>query len=357
MAWPRVWGPLAPAGPLAAIIGVDLAGGRSFIVLGLTVISPLLAASLTGPATTALYAGGAFAAAAGLGVWDQLYTTDAGGGAAAQAVRLGGVLAGGMLAIWASRARVGRERRLSSVLQVAEVAQRTILPATPFRVPGLSIASAYRSAAVDALVGGDMYEVVQTPWGPRLFIADARGKGLDAVRLAARVLGAFRALSTRTEDLAELMMLLDTEVAGYRGSDEDFVTAVIAQPDDTDGVHIVNAGHPDPLLVAGGSLSALEPPRRHRPLGLGGTWSAYRGPFPAGPRLLLYTDGLLEARHRRTREFLPYQDAVRAALGHGSLEDGIAGLLAAVDDWAGRLTDDLALLVAVRTPRGPVPLP
>jgi sigma-B regulation protein RsbU (phosphoserine phosphatase) len=344
----RGWVPLAPLAPLATVVALDLAGGRSFIVLGLTVISPLFAASLAGPAVTALYGALALAAAAGLGVWDGLYAGDAGGGAAAQAVRLGGVLVGGLLAVWASARRVERERRLTAVQQVAEVAQRTILPATPFQVPGLVIASAYRSAAIDALVGGDMYEVLRTPWGPRLLVGDARGKGLDAVRLAARVLGAFRALGTRTADLAELMVLLDSEVAAHRGSDEDFVTAVIAQPDDTDGVALVNAGHPDPLLVAHGRLTALEPQRRHRPLGLGSAPVPYRCSFPAGGRLLLYTDGLLEARHRRTREFLPYEDVVLAALARGTPFDQVAALLAAVDAWSGRLTDDLALLVAAR---------
>lgn len=74
----RGWVPLAPLGPLATVVALDLAGGRSFIVLGLTVISPLFAASLAGPAVTALYGALALGAAAGLGAWDGLYSGDGG---------------------------------------------------------------------------------------------------------------------------------------------------------------------------------------------------------------------------------------------------------------------------------------
>jgi sigma-B regulation protein RsbU (phosphoserine phosphatase) len=51
----------------------------------------------------------------------------------------------------------------------------------------------YHSAAEQAAVGGDLYEVLDSPWGVRLLVGDVRGKGLDAVRLANRVLGCFRA--------------------------------------------------------------------------------------------------------------------------------------------------------------------
>jgi hypothetical protein len=343
-------GLFAPAVPLVAVVMADLVGGHTFIVLGLVVIAPLFAASLAGPRLTGLYAVVALLTAAVLGYWDRLYTEDIAGGLAAQLVRLGGVVFGGVLAVWASARRVERERRLMSVLKVAEVAQRTILPALPPRLPGLEIASAYQSAAADSLVGGDLYEVLASPWGPRLLIGDARGKGLDAVRLAARVLGCFRTLAQRTPDLAELIAALDAEVRDARLSEEDFVTALVAQIGSDGRVMVVNAGHPDPLLIAGHTVTPLEPMRRSLPLGLGTSATPNRYHIPASGRLLLYTDGLIEARQRKTREFLPYTDVVRDAFSGGTLNEALAALLAAVNSWAGGLGDDLALLAVAPTP-------
>src|SRR2546429_9386082 len=57
---------------------------------------------------------------------------------------------------------------------------------------GISIAARYRSAAREASVGGDLYEIISTGHGIRVIIGDVRGKGLEAILLARQVLSAFR---------------------------------------------------------------------------------------------------------------------------------------------------------------------
>ncbi|MBC6461185.1 hypothetical protein HKK72_25395, partial [Actinomadura sp. HBU206391] len=87
--------------------------------------------------------------------------------------------------VLASRLRIQRERELANVRLVAETAQRVLLRPVPRRAGDLRIALSYTSAAAEAQIGGDLYEVVTTPHGVRLLIGDVQGKGLDAVETAA----------------------------------------------------------------------------------------------------------------------------------------------------------------------------
>jgi serine phosphatase RsbU (regulator of sigma subunit) len=84
------------------------------------------------------------------------------------------------------------------------------------------------SATANALIGGDLYEAVSTPHGVRIIIGDVRGKGLDAVQLAATVLGAFRQAAAVQPDLPSLVKAIDAVVSAVTG-DEDFVTALLCR--------------------------------------------------------------------------------------------------------------------------------
>jgi serine phosphatase RsbU (regulator of sigma subunit) len=110
----------------------------------------------------------------------------------AQLTRLALIAAGGVLAVAASSARKRREARLADVLRVAEVAQRAVLPDVPDRIGMIRLTAHYESAAREASLGGDLYAALPTSYGVRLLIGDVRGKGLEAVRLASVILGAFR---------------------------------------------------------------------------------------------------------------------------------------------------------------------
>jgi phosphoserine phosphatase RsbU/P len=342
---------LAPLVLLALFAGADLIGGAQFIVLGLVVTSPLLAASLVGPRLTAAYGLAATAAAVILGFENNVYDGDYAGGLNAQLVRVFGVLLGSVAAVWVSARRLARERRLAAMTRVAEVAQRTILSPVPHRLGGLQLAVGYESAATDALVGGDLYEAVDTLWGVRLLVGDVRGKGLDAVRLASRVLGCFRSLAHRTDDPAALMRALDAEVAASAAGTEDFVTAVLVQIDPKGRTVVLNAGHPDPLLRTGAGLTEVTPPDRQPPLGLGTFPRPYRLQLDLGDRLLLYTDGLAEARRGTSRDFFPVVSAVSETLAHPSLTAGLAELVRRLRSWTdGGLADDVALLAIERRP-------
>ncbi|MGW4893134.1 PP2C family protein-serine/threonine phosphatase [Kitasatospora sp. NPDC004240] len=245
-----------------------------------------------------------------------------------------------------------RERELYQVRTVAEAAQRALLRPPPERVGPLRVAVRYAAAAAEARIGGDLYEVVETPYGIRVLLGDVQGNGLPAVETAADVLGAFRTAASAEPDLARLAERLDA-VLGAPGK-ERFATAVLlnvppAHGDDgLPAAEVVNCGHPHPLLRRDGRVSELEPPEHAPPLALLGLtgFDHYRtGGFRprGGDLLLLYTDGVSEARDAAGR-FYPLAERLAELTSHDP-DALLDRLLADVRGYvAGGLDDDAALL-------------
>ncbi|NHC13991.1 serine/threonine-protein phosphatase [Motilibacter sp. E257] len=331
---------------LVVVALADIATGQRAVVLSLVVVAPLLAASLLGPLLTAGYAFAALVVGAVLGAASELYVERRLGD---QLVRLLTIALGGVLAVATAYARVRREERLARVLRVAAVAQQAILPAVPEQIGPLRLAASYDSAAQEAAIGGDLYAAVPSPFGVRLLIGDVRGKGLDAVRLASAVVGAFRERAHDRSELAELVRDLDRAVIRAAG-DEDFVTAAVAQVSGGE-LLLVNAGHVPPLLVRAGVAAALAPTSASSPLGLGVSARPVPVALEPGDRLLLYTDGITEARRPTDRSFFPLDRVVVPCLGSGTLPDALQSLRAAVTEWVGgTLQDDVALLAVEYAP-------
>jgi len=151
------------------------------------------------------------------------------------------------------------EQKLANVISVADVVQRALLPPLPRRVGPLELEVVYLAAAAEARVGGDLYEVALTRFGIRLVVGDARGKGLEAVEIAAGVLGVFREVAHEVYTLAEMARRLDASLArrpdagqadGSRPY-EEFATAVLAEIDPYAGsLTLYNCGHPSPILLS-----------------------------------------------------------------------------------------------------------
>jgi hypothetical protein len=243
---------------IVVIVGLDLVGGRNAELLGLLVGPPIVAASFVGPKRTVAVGVVALGAAVGYGraVGVDLL-------AGSQGVPAVAIVAATVLSGLVARVRVQREWRLRAVTRVAEVAQRALLGGVPPALGSLRLAVLYASASVEASIGGDFYEAVETPHGVRLLVGDVRGKGLDAVRLAGVVLGCFRDAAQDRPDLAQVAAALDRSVTRAIGL-EDFVTAVVVQVATDGSAVVVNCGHPAPLLVCGGRATALDPPSRRR---------------------------------------------------------------------------------------------
>ncbi|MFD5307661.1 MULTISPECIES: PP2C family protein-serine/threonine phosphatase [unclassified Streptomyces] len=250
--------------------------------------------------------------------------------------------------------------QLVSVREIAEAAQRAVLPEPAERIGGFEIAACYEAAQADAFIGGDLYAVQDSPRGVRLVVGDVRGKGMGAVAAVAVVIGAFREAAEQEATLEAVAQRLERALAreGTRrdGLDafEGFTTAVLAELPHGDGVvRILNRGHPPPLLLyADGTLHPLPARESALPLGMGelGVWPdrAEQAPFPAGATLLLYTDGLSEARDAEGEFYDPHERLAGHMFRHpADLLDALAEDVRRHS--GGGMADDMALL-AVRRP-------
>jgi phosphoserine phosphatase RsbU/P len=252
-------------------------------------------------------------------------------------IGLATAIAGAVAAI-----RERQAERIAELSRLASVAQQAVLRPLGPQVGALAVAGRYISATAAADIGGDLYEALDTPYGVRMIIGDVRGKGLDAVRLASIVLGSYRHVAYERADLRAIVADLDRAVARSVG-DEDFVTAALVE-ERGGTLTIVNCGHPAPLLLRRGQVIPLEPPAPAPPLGFMPVVRPRVERLEPGDRLLLFTDGLGEAR--RDGEFFPTADRAWRLLGHGTVGDGLKSLETALVEWVhGRLDDDIALVL------------
>jgi len=320
---------------LAIIVAVELADGPAPNYIGLLAAVPFLTAVFV-PWREVL-AVGALATAVGI-----LFGSLPDGLTMQTSVNITGIMLSTAIAAVAGTLRAKQAERLVEMSRLASVAQTAVLQPLGPRVGPLAVAGRYISASATAVIGGDLYEALDTPYGVRMIIGDVRGKGLDAVRLASIVLGSYRHVAYERPDLGEVVADLDRAVSRSVG-DEDFVTAALVE-ERGGTLTIINCGHPAPLLLRRGEVIPLEPPASAPPLGFMPAAIPRVERLEPGDRLLLYTDGLAEAR--RDGEFFPTAARAWRLLGHGTVGDGLASLESALSEWVqGQLDDDIALVL------------
>ncbi|WP_370415959.1 PP2C family protein-serine/threonine phosphatase [Streptomyces fradiae] len=315
---------------------------------------PGLAALLCGLRVTAFYA------ALTLAVYVTLRSTAPG---------LSLILVSSLGALVVCRARLRAGRRAARVREVADTTWRTVLRPLPSRWGDLEHAATYTAADVAARVGGDFYDIQPSPHGTRLVLGDVQGKGLDAVACAAALVGSFREAAAHEGDLAEVAVRMDARLRRHQeyvralGSDETerFATAALlhfppAGPDTTGtAVDLVNCGHLTPLAVSTAGVRPLAG-ESALPLGMLSLTderpSATTVTLAPGETLLLFSDGVTEARDA-DGEFYPlYEDLARSLRTDPTLTD--PGVLvsriraAATAHAATGLTDDTTVLAVRR---------
>jgi serine phosphatase RsbU (regulator of sigma subunit) len=267
------------------------------------------------------------------------------------------IIAVTLAAAYTSRLRLQREETIFQIRLVADAAQKVLLRPLPCRVQHVEIESLYLAAQEQARIGGDFYEVADTPYGVRLLIGDVRGKGLSAVGAASAVINCFRENAYDQPDLRGIIHRLETSLGRYSvamldpDQPEHFATVLIAEVQYGGGlVRILNCGHPPPLLVRSGEIRVLEPTAPSPPLNLasllGDHYNVDTVAFTSGDQMLLYTDGVTETRDR-TGTFFPLPEWMRqlGPTAPRELLDRLHGDL--LHYSGGRLDDDIAA-VAVR---------
>ena len=327
---------------LCLVLAVEVADGPRANYIGLMAAAPFLAAAFASWRQVLAVGIVATVLAIVFGVIDLMQPVSDQHRTLVVLINLAGVMLATCIGAAVGAIRARQMKKFNEMSRIAYVSQGAVLRPLGPKVGPLTIAARYISATDAADIGGDLYEALDTPYGVRMIIGDVRGKGIEAVRLASIVLGSFRHVAYERADLRAIVADLDRAVARSVG-DEDFVTAALIE-ERGGTLTIVNCGHPAPLLLRRDEVITLDPPSNAPPLGFMPVVRPRVERLEPGDRLLLFTDGLTEAR--RDGQFFPTAERARQLLGHGTVADGLASLDSALSDWVrNRVDDDIALVV------------
>jgi serine phosphatase RsbU (regulator of sigma subunit) len=229
--------------------------------------------------------------------------------------------------------------------------ERALTPTPVIRSDDVAIKMRYRARRAGSELGGDFIDAVELPDGElHLLIGDVAGHGPDEAALAARLRSAWRALTIAGLGQTEVVGTMDTFIrTEWHSVTFATVCTLVVAPDRRSG-RMILAGHPPPVLV--GETSAVVGDGAYGPL-LGVLpdpgWQPVDVAFAPGTTLLLYTDGLIEARAAPGSDQRLGIDALLPIVAdfHRSGTTGydlLDGLLAEAQRRnGGALTDDVAL--------------
>lgn len=244
---------------------------------------------------------------------------------------------------------VAEKERLARELELAREIQQSLLPARRLELGPYRVRATFQPATE---VGGDYFDVFSLA-DERLVVTvgDVAGHGLSTGLLMASLKSSVAALVHEKYAGTELIDKTNRLLMEH-GQARTMVTMVIVDVDPVRGrLHLANAGHPPPFLIGGDNgprelLAGALPMgnRLCRP-------AATECEFPNGARLLLYSDGLVEATAADGEPF--GYDRLFRLLEENSALDGEALIARVLEALAGytageALADDLTLLVIER---------
>ncbi len=234
--------------------------------------------------------------------------------------------------------------------QFTDTMQRSLLPQSVPELAGLELRAAYESSA-RVEVGGDVYDFMELPDG-RLAVAlgDVTGHGIEAAADMAMAKFVFRSLAREHPEPSDFLQSANDVVVGEIAPAK-FITMVYVVIDPRTGeVAVAGAGHPAPRIVrADGSVTPLDAHGLVLGVELGQRYEEVRDRLDSGDAVVLYTDGVVEARRDGVlygQERLDALLAARTAVPPAELARSV------LDDCRafaqGELADDCAVVVVRR---------
>lgn len=231
--------------------------------------------------------------------------------------------------------------------------QKALTPGIPSIGEGYRIAARYIPAFTGQEIGGDFYDVFDTRQGQTGFlIGDVSGKGIKAAALGSSTRSTIHAFAYELTDPGEVMMRANAVLCKQYGDPEEFVTAFLVLLDKASSrVSYSSAGHPPPAIYrADGSVEYLMLGNLPVCLIDGYEFTESETVLQAGEKIILYTDGVMEARNDMQQTF--DLEGIKSSIeknGYKSADDLAESLLCDARQWAGgKLQDDVAILVVER---------
>jgi phosphoserine phosphatase RsbU/P len=238
-------------------------------------------------------------------------------------------------------------------IEIAREIQRWLVPRVPPDVPGVDMAFATRPAKT---VAGDYYDAFRRAVdGPLLVaVADVAGKSVPAAMLMATFQASLRALAGSRGTLSDLVVGLNRQACSNNMNGRRFTTAFLAELDPiTGGLNYLCAGHNPPMLRHhDGTIERLK--SESIPLGieLNEKYETGRTILGVGDILIIYTDGVTEARDEDGKEF--GEDRLLALVAQPPEERAaltLSAIMRKLDEFVGGAPqhDDITCLVVRRT--------
>ncbi|WP_307795556.1 PP2C family protein-serine/threonine phosphatase [Actinacidiphila acididurans] len=231
--------------------------------------------------------------------------------------------------------------------------ERGLLPTPLLRSSGLEVVARYRPGRAHALLGGDFYDVVETPDGTvHVLIGDVSGHGPDEAALGVALRIAWRTLVLSGVAGDRRLPMLEEILVAEREAEHVFATCtMLALPPDRRHFEVARAGHPGLLLRTGRGVEWVEPPGGPA-LGLvpsAADWPVHEVELPGGSAVVLFTDGLYEGRTGPDGQRLGEDELLELArAAHGldtqTFVDTLIGRAEALAEPYGGLADDVAVV-------------
>jgi serine phosphatase RsbU (regulator of sigma subunit) len=230
-----------------------------------------------------------------------------------------------------------------------ESMQQALLPQSLPDVEGLDLARAYESSA-RLEVGGDVYDFLVLDDGRlAVVLGDVTGHGVDAAADMAMAKFVFRSLAREHPEPGDFLAAANDVVGGEIALGK-FITMVVVTLDGaTGGLRCAAAGHPPPRLVRRAGVEPLEAGGVALGIAAGERYDEVAATLAPGDAVVLYTDGVIEARRAQELYGVERLDAMLAAHAGAPAEEVAAAVLEDCRAFAGgELQDDCAVVVARR---------
>lgn len=192
-------------------------------------------------------------------------------------------------------------------LDFARNIQLSLLPPSSIQIKSIE---AHSFAATAQEVGGDYVDIIQSPGGTYVIIADVSGKGMSAALYMVRLQALVHLLIKKMEPTPKELFLELNDYVKSNKMDKTFVTAcAVYFPKDQDQFLFARAGHNIPIVYSKSHDSTFKLHTRGLALGMTSTKILNKNleekpfRFLPGDSLLLYTDGLIEARNSKNEEY------------------------------------------------------
>ncbi|MBN1541392.1 serine/threonine-protein phosphatase [candidate division KSB1 bacterium] len=233
-------------------------------------------------------------------------------------------------------------------LRIGHSVQRALLPDSKPNIAGWDI---YLMTQPANDVGGDLVDLVAHEGRTAAVLADVAGKGLGAALLSAKLQSTLRALFPHFKDPSRLCQEVNT-ILCRDGLPNRFISMIHVEfTSDSGGLCFINAGHFPPLFISGSTVQETvkgEPALGLTPLT---EYRLHRLECKSGDRLLIYSDGLTEARNEQD-EFWGQERLAYWLTEHSNLtaQEMVNGLLEELKLFCGDApqSDDVSLLVLRR---------